>query len=98
MWWLFIVVGLFIVCLLIWIFTAVSSDDAKQQELEQMENVSMLPGTTNHKNTIKNISLIGFRSRFFYADIHNFFNFARICLVKQDESGGLKEGKRWNSK
>lgn len=42
MWWLFVVVGLFIVCLLIWLFTAVSSDDAKQQEQDGIETVTPL--------------------------------------------------------
>lgn len=41
MWWLFLVVGLFVICLLIWLFTAVSSDDVKQQE--QAESEMLVP-------------------------------------------------------
>ena len=42
MWWLFVVVGLFIVCLLIWMFMAINEDDAKyhpENELAPTEQV-----------------------------------------------------------
>ena len=37
MWWLYIVVGCFIVCLLIWMFSAISENQAKYHNPDSIE-------------------------------------------------------------